>query len=111
MVAEGVCYFRRTGLFLPVGSFRPGRKVPRLGTMHALLPASFLDSRLKEFFVMDDRLAIREFVQGLLRRNGDEDAFSDDEQLIARGRLQSVDTLEVLLFLEEKYGVDFAEAG
>jgi acyl carrier protein len=60
---------------------------------------------------MDDRLAIREFVQGLLRRNGDEDAFSDDEQLIARGRLQSVDTLEVLLFLEEKYGVDFAEAG
>jgi acyl carrier protein len=60
---------------------------------------------------MNDRQAVREFVQSLLSRNGDEDAFSDDEQLIARGRLQSVDTLEVLLFLEEKYGIDFAEAG
>ena len=60
---------------------------------------------------MNDRLAIREFVQSLLRRNGDEEAFSDSEQLISRGRLQSIDTLEVLLFLEEKYRVDFAEAG
>jgi acyl carrier protein len=60
---------------------------------------------------MNDRLAIREFVASLLRRNGDEEAFSDSEELISRGRLQSIDTLEVLLFLEEKYGVDFAEAG
>lgn len=30
---------------------------------------------------------------------------------ISRGRLQSVDTLEVLLFLEEKYGLDFGESG
>lgn len=35
----------------------------------------------------------------------------DSEQLIARGRLQSIDTLEVLLFLEEKYGIDFGEIG
>ena len=60
---------------------------------------------------MDDRTAIREFVQSLLHRNGDDEPFADSEQLIARGRLQSVDTLEVLLFLEEKYGVDFAERG
>ncbi len=60
---------------------------------------------------MNDRSAIHEFIQGLLRRNGDQDEFSDSEQLISRGRLQSVDTLEVLLFLEEKYGLDFGESG
>jgi acyl carrier protein len=60
---------------------------------------------------MNDRLAIREFIQDLLGRNGDQEAFSDSEELIARGRLQSIDTLEVLLFLEETYGLDFAESG
>lgn len=60
---------------------------------------------------MNDRYAIHEFIKDLLRRNGDQDEFSDSEQLISRGRLQSVDTLEVLLFLEEKYGLDFGESG
>jgi acyl carrier protein len=66
---------------------------------------------LKELSIVNDRLVIREFVQSLLRRNGDEGDFSDSEQLIAGGRLQSIDTVEVLIFLEEKYGIDFAETG
>ena len=36
---------------------------------------------------------------------------STSASLIAGGRLQSIDTLEVVLFLEEKYGIDFAENG
>lgn len=60
---------------------------------------------------MDDKTAIREFIQNLLQRNGDDADFTDNEQLITDGRLQSVDTLEVLLFLEEKYGLDFGESG
>jgi acyl carrier protein len=60
---------------------------------------------------MNDRQAIRDFVQNLLNQKGDGAAFSDSEQLIARGRLQSIDTLEVVVFLEEKYGIDFGEIG
>ena len=60
---------------------------------------------------MKDRPVIREFVQNLLSQKGDRAAFSDSEQLIARGRLQSIDTLELVVFLEEKYGIDFGEIG
>jgi acyl carrier protein len=60
---------------------------------------------------MNQRLVIREFVQNLLSRKGDRAAFSDGEQLISRGRLQSIDTVEVVVFLEEKYGIDFGEIG
>ena len=60
---------------------------------------------------MNDRLVIREFVQNLLSQRGDQAAFSDSEQLIARGRLESIDTVEVVVFLEEKYGIDFGEIG
>jgi acyl carrier protein len=60
---------------------------------------------------MNDRLLIREFVQKLLSQKGDREAFADSEQLIARGRLQSIDLVEVVVFLEEKYGIDFGETG
>jgi acyl carrier protein len=60
---------------------------------------------------MNDRIVIREFVQRLLSHKGDRAVFSDSEQLIARGRLQSIDTLEVVVFLEDKYGIDFGEMG
>jgi acyl carrier protein len=60
---------------------------------------------------MNDRLVIREFVQNRLAQKGDRAAFSDSEQLVARGRLQSIDTLEMVVFLEEKYGIDFGEIG
>ena len=50
-------------------------------------------------------------VQNLLRKKGDRAAFSNSEQLVARGRLQSIDSLEVLVFLENKYGIDFVEIG
>jgi acyl carrier protein len=60
---------------------------------------------------MNDRQAIRDFVQNLLSQKDDRTPFSDSEQLIARGRLQSIDTLEVVVFLEEKFGIDFGEIG
>jgi hypothetical protein len=60
---------------------------------------------------MNDRLAIGEFVQGLLDKKSDRPAFSDSEKLVARRRPESIDTLEVWVFLEEKNGVDFGEMG
>jgi acyl carrier protein len=60
---------------------------------------------------MTQRIAVHEFVQQLLSKKGDTDDFSDNTLLISSGRLESVDALAVVLFLEEKYGVDFAECG
>jgi len=60
---------------------------------------------------MNEQAQVHQFIEELLKRNGDESSFADSEPLITHGRLQSVDTLEVLLFLEERYGVDFGESG
>jgi acyl carrier protein len=60
---------------------------------------------------MKDRVIVREFVQGLLRPKGDREGFADNESLIVSGRLDSVDTIELLEFLEQQYAVDFAERG
>jgi acyl carrier protein len=60
---------------------------------------------------MNDRLAIRTFLQDLLNTKSDRQGFSDSDSLIASGRLQSIDTLEIVLFLEDNYSIDFAERG
>jgi len=60
---------------------------------------------------MDDRHKLRDFLADLLRHKGDVDGFADSDLLMTSGRLQSIDTLELVVFLEEKYGVDFAERG
>ena len=60
---------------------------------------------------MTDRVTVREFVQSLLRPKGDQEGFADSDSLIVSGRLDSVDTIELLEFLEQQYGVDFAERG
>lgn len=60
---------------------------------------------------MDNKTAIREFIQELLTRKGDTHPFADDASLVFSGRLQSIDAVDLAVFLEEKYGVDFAEMG
>ncbi len=60
---------------------------------------------------MERKAEIREFVRELLARKGDAEPFADDESLILSGRLQSVEAVEVAVFLEEKFGVDFAKLG
>ena len=60
---------------------------------------------------MNERLVIREYLQELLRQTGDPDGFADSDSLLMSGRLDSVDTLDLVVFLEEKYGIDFAERG
>ena len=60
---------------------------------------------------MDHRLAIRQFLQRLLLEKGDRRPFCDSDSLLLSGRLQSVDAVEVVIFLEEQWGIDFAEIG
>ena len=60
---------------------------------------------------MSDRLAIREYLQNLLRQKGDLNSFDDSDSLVVSGRLESIDTLNLVVFLEQNYGLDFAERG
>ena len=54
---------------------------------------------------------IRLVVERLLATNGDGGPVDDDESLFVSGRLQSIDAVEVVVFLEEDFGVDFTEIG
>jgi acyl carrier protein len=60
---------------------------------------------------MDHREEIRKYLQELLLLKGDKQPFADDASLLLSGRLASVDAVEIVIFLEEKFGVDFAEIG
>jgi acyl carrier protein len=60
---------------------------------------------------MQGKTEIREFLQGLLTSYGDSAPFHDSEPLLSGGRLQSIDAVEIVMFLEQKFGVDFATIG
>lgn len=58
---------------------------------------------------MDEKNAVRSFVTTLLQKKGDHAEFSDDDSLVLSGRLDSVDVIEMVSFLEQRYGVDFGD--
>jgi acyl carrier protein len=60
---------------------------------------------------MDHREEIRSFLKTLLLDKGDKQPFSDDASLLLSGRLASVDAVEIVVFLEEKFSVNFAVLG
>ena len=60
---------------------------------------------------MKGKADIREFVRNLLMTNGDAEPLADQDSLLLSGRLQSIDAVEIVIFLEENFGIDFAELG
>jgi acyl carrier protein len=60
---------------------------------------------------MDHNPEIREFFKGLLAIRHDHQPFTDSTSFFLSGRLSSVDAVELVVFLEEKYGIDFGEIG
>jgi len=60
---------------------------------------------------MDRKAVVREYLETLLARKADTQPFADDASLLLSGRLQSVDAVALAVFLEEKFGVDFAVMG
>jgi acyl carrier protein len=60
---------------------------------------------------MADVALIREMFRELLARNGDLAPFTDEDCLFTMGRLQSIDGVEMVVFLEEKFGLEFAPGG
>jgi len=60
---------------------------------------------------MDQKSKIRDFLQQLLAQKGDRKPFANSDSLVISGRLQSVDAVEIVIFLEEQWGLDFAQIG
>ncbi len=58
---------------------------------------------------MSERSAVRGFIEGLLSRKGDRGGFSDSDSLLASGRFDSVDILDVVVYLEQEFGLSFDE--
>jgi acyl carrier protein len=58
---------------------------------------------------MADTDLIRQMFRDLLTRNGDMEPFTDEERLFSAGRLHSLDGVEIVTFLEEKFGLDFSD--
>jgi acyl carrier protein len=60
---------------------------------------------------MDHREEIRKYLKELLLQKEDRQPFSDDASLLLSGRLASVDAVDIVVFLEEKFGVNFSDLG
>jgi acyl carrier protein len=60
---------------------------------------------------MVDLQPVRKMLRQLLVQRGDLEPFTDDEPLLSTGRLQSIDGVELVVFLEENFGIDFAAIG
>jgi acyl carrier protein len=60
---------------------------------------------------MPEKDEIRSFVQELLTRQDDRRPLADSDSLLMSGRLQSIDAVEIVLFLEERFSIDFGELG
>jgi acyl carrier protein len=60
---------------------------------------------------MQEKSKIRNFIRDLLIKVGDDRPLSDQDSLLESGRLQSIDAVEIIVFLEENFGIDFGSIG
>jgi acyl carrier protein len=58
---------------------------------------------------MNTRDEIRVQVEHLLAGKGDQEPLGDDDSLVLSGRLDSIDVLQIVMFLEGRYSIDFAD--
>jgi acyl carrier protein len=58
---------------------------------------------------MENRATVRSIVEKLLNKKGDLRPFSDTDSLVLSGRLDSLDVLEIVAFLEVQHGIDFGD--
>jgi acyl carrier protein len=51
---------------------------------------------------------LREFIDTALASQGDRAGYSDDEALFSSGRLDSFTMMNLVMYLEQTFGIDFA---
>ena len=58
---------------------------------------------------MSTQAEIRNFLEEILSNKGDSSGFTDQQLLVTEGRLDSLDVMTIVVFLEENYGIDFSD--
>jgi len=57
---------------------------------------------------LDKRQQVRDFISELLKSRGQAVTFSDDEDLVATGRLNSLAIIELVVYLENGFNLDLS---
>lgn len=52
---------------------------------------------------------LREFLKKTLEKHGDHGSLADDESLFVSGRLDSFSMMNLVMYLEEAFGLDFSD--
>lgn len=52
---------------------------------------------------------LRDFLVESLEKHGDKNPLSDTESIFVSGRLDSFATMNLVMFLEENFGIDFSD--
>jgi acyl carrier protein len=58
---------------------------------------------------VNEKDKIRILVRKLLTANGDTGPLGDQDSLLLSGRLQSIDIVEIVMFLDQNYGIDITQ--
>ena len=58
---------------------------------------------------MEKRAQLRKFLTAILTRKGDMEPFNDDDSLLLSGRIDSLNVLEIVGFLEKEFTFDVSE--
>jgi len=59
----------------------------------------------------NERKQLREFIEARLREHNDMDEFADNESLFDSGRLDSLSVTQLVVYLEQSFGIDFGQVG
>ena len=57
----------------------------------------------------NDKQKLHDFVADTLIKHGDRNPLSDTDLLFTNGRLDSFSTMNLVMFLEESFGIDFSD--
>jgi acyl carrier protein len=60
---------------------------------------------------MNSQQEIRTFIEQVLREKGDLRPIGDTDSLMLSGRLESIDVLGIIMFLESRFGLYFGRLG
>lgn len=58
---------------------------------------------------LEEKQKLREFLIDALVKHGDRNPLADGELLFTSGRLDSFSTMNLVMFLEESFGIDFSD--
>ena len=58
-----------------------------------------------------EKQQVRDFIDQALASQADRGAYADDEALFSSGRLDSFTMMNLVMYLEQTFGIDFSSAG